>query len=436
MALRIAHFVQRYPPALGGSEAYFARLSRWLGERGDRITVFTTNADALEAFWLPDGRCLPPGVSVADGVEVRRYPLACRFRGRRWLLKPLSLIPHRGWQCLTLPCNPLSWAMWRDVNRGEQRFDAVHATAFPYAFVILCALRLARRLRVPFFLTPFLHLGDPNQPHNPTRKAYTSPALLSLARAADAVFVQTPSERAVLVDSGIAPDRVVLQGLGVDPAECSGGARTLARADWGATAADVVVGHLANNSEEKGSVDLLRAAEILWAQGLRFHLVLAGSEMPNFRRFWQGYHFAARVRRLGMITDAQKRDFFAGLDVFALPSRSDSFGLVLLEAWANGLPNVAYRAGGVADLVRHEHDGLLVPCGDVGGLAAALRQLVNDTGLRRHLGMAGNMRVQREFQWGDKLQLVRDAYGRAAAATITSVPFERQSHRVVQESSL
>jgi glycosyltransferase involved in cell wall biosynthesis len=414
MALRVAHFVQRYPPALGGSEAYFARLSRWLAERGDRITVFTTNADALEAFWLPGGRCLPAGISVADGVEVRRYQLACRFRGRRWLLKPLSLIPHRGWQCLTLPCNPLSWAMWRDVNRLEQPFDAVHATAFPYAFGILCALRLARRLRVPFFLTPFLHLGDPTQPRDPTRKAYTSPALLSLARAADALFVQTPSERAVMMDSGIEPERVVLQRLGVDPEECTGGARWRTRADWGATRADVVVGHLANNSEEKGSVDLLRAAEMLWAQGLRFHLVLAGSEMPNFRRFWQGYRFAPRVRRLGAISAAQKRDFFAGLDIFALPSRSDSFGLVLLEAWASGLPNLAYRAGGVADLVRHEADGLLVPCGDIGGLAAALRHLVNDTGLCRHLGMAGQARVEREFRWDDKLQLVRDAYRRAS----------------------
>ena len=73
--------------------------------------------------------------------------------------------------------------------------------------------------------------------------------------------------------------------------------------------------------------------------------------------------------RLGLLTDAQKRDFFAGLDVFALPSRSDSFGLVLPEAWANGAPVVGYRAGGVAWVIRHEQDGLLVKCGDVEGLA-------------------------------------------------------------------
>src|SRR5437868_1535512 len=163
--VRIAHFIHRYPPALGGSEAYFARLSRWLAASGDSVTVFTSNADALESFWLPTASALPAGVSVADGVEVRRYPLNLRFRGRRWLLKPLSLLPHRAWQCLTLTCNPFSWAMWRDANSFPEPFEVVHATAFPYAFPILCARRLARRLGVPFFLTPFLHLGDPTNRH-------------------------------------------------------------------------------------------------------------------------------------------------------------------------------------------------------------------------------------------------------------------------------
>ena len=105
--MRVAHFIQRYPPALGGSEAYFARLSRWCAAAGDDVTVFTTNALALEAFWSRRGRCVSAGNSLEDGVEVRRYGL-WRFPGRRYLLKPLSLLPLRTWQCLTLPCNPIA----------------------------------------------------------------------------------------------------------------------------------------------------------------------------------------------------------------------------------------------------------------------------------------------------------------------------------------
>src|SRR5262249_4603198 len=145
---------------------------------------------------------------------------------------------------------------------------------------------------------------------------------------------------------------VVVQGLGVDPAECTGGDRSAARAAWGVRPDEVMVGHLANASVEKGTVDLLAAAARLWDTGEGFRIVLPGPEMPNFRAFWERFPHRDRVRQLGPITDAQKRDFFAGIDAFALPSRSDSFGLVLLEAWANARPNLVYRAGGPAELVR------------------------------------------------------------------------------------
>ncbi len=416
MPMRVAHFVQRYPPALGGSEAYFARLSRSLADRGDRVTVFTTAALDLEAFWSPHGRCLPAGRHEEAGVEVRRYGL-WRWPGRRYLLKALSFIPNRRWQCLTMPCNPISWRMWSEAGRGSDGFDLVHATSFPYAWPIACGLRLARRRRVPFLLTPFLHLGDPEEPNDQTRRAYTRPALLSLIRAADRVFVQTELERAALLRHGIPEQTLVLLGMGVRAEECTGGDRDRARREWGVAPEEIVVGHLANQSEEKGSVDLLRAADQAWREGRRFHVVLAGPEMPNFRRFRERFPAADRVRRLGILDDRQKRDFFAGLDVFALPSRSDSFGLVLLEAWANGVPNVGYRAGGVAEVIRHEQDGLLVRCGDVDGLAAALGRLSEDGELRRRLGETGRQRTREELRWENKLRRVREVYEEVVAAS-------------------
>src|SRR5262249_57162280 len=146
-------------------------------------------------------------------------------------------------------------------------------------------------------------------------------------------------------------------------------------------------------SGEKGTVDLLRAAERAWRQGRRFRVVVAGPEMPNFRDFFKHYGPAERVVRLGVLDARQKRDFFAALDLFALPSQSDSFGIVLLEAWANGAPNLGYRAGGVAWVIHDERDGLLVRCGDISGLAAALRRLTGDADFRRPFGPAGSART-------------------------------------------
>ncbi len=413
--MRVAHFIQRYPPALGGSEAYFARLSRHLARRSDAVTVFTTTADALDAFWDRRAPTFPRGTFNDAGVAVRRYALA-RWPARRYLLKTLSLVPHPLWQCLTVTCNPICPAMWRDCGRATTPFDLVHAAAFPYAWPIACAWRLARRLDVPFLLTPFLHLGDPADPNDRTRRGYLSRALRWLLHQADGVFVQTPSERDAVLGVGVPAERVHLQGLGVDPAECTGGDREAARHRWRVAPNDLVVGHLANNSAEKGTLDLLRAVASLWQRGRSVRVVLAGPEMPNFQTFWRDFvkRQAARaerdVVRLGPLTDARKRDFFAGIDVFALPSRSDSFGLVLLEAWANGVPNVAYRAGGIADVIRHRRDGLLAACGDIAGLADALATLHDDEALRERLGAAGRERLPAAFRWEEKLGIVTAAY--------------------------
>jgi glycosyltransferase involved in cell wall biosynthesis len=418
--MHVAHFVHRYPPALGGCEAYVARLSRYLVDGGDAVMVWTSTAIELEEMWQrsrpADGE--NPTDHRVDSTTVCRYaPLD--FAGRRYILKALSLVPVPQLQALTLPCNPVCPGMWRDAGRYAGPLDAVHSFAFPYSFLAVCALRLARRRGVPFLLTPFLHLGDPADPADRTRRQYTSRPLRWLLRQADRVFVQTMSERNVVVQLGIPAGRVVRQGLGVDPAECTGGDRDAARRSWGVSPSEVVVGHLANLSVEKGTVDLLRASERAWAGGSRFRLVLAGPEMTNFRRVWERFPAKHRAIRSGRLTDAEKRDFFAGIDVFALPSRTDSFGLVLLEAWANRLPNVCYRAGGPADLIRDGTDGILVRCGDVVGLAEWLMRLTSNSWFRRQLGEAGRERVGREFRWADKLRCV--------ANVITEVVDERRA---------
>ena len=136
--MRVAHFVQRYPPALGGAEAYFARLSHYLAAAGDAVTVFTTTAIDLENFFTNRGRRTRSGRRYDNRVEVRRYALR-RLPFQPYVMKALSFIPHRGWQAFAMPWNPLAWDMWADAGRAADPFDVVHATAFPYGWPLACA---------------------------------------------------------------------------------------------------------------------------------------------------------------------------------------------------------------------------------------------------------------------------------------------------------
>jgi glycosyltransferase involved in cell wall biosynthesis len=118
----------------------------------------------------------------------------------------------------------------------------------------------------------------------------------------------------------------------------------------------------------------------------------------------------ARTRVLGFVPDPVRRDALAAADVFALPSRTDSFGIVYLEAWCYGLPVVGAWAGGVPDVIDHGVNGLLVPFGDVAALAGALERLLADRQLAQAFGSLGRSKVERELTWEHKYTQVRRAY--------------------------
>lgn len=93
------------------------------------------------------------------------------------------------------------------------------------------------------------------------------------------------------------------------------------------------------------------------------------------------------------------RDLLAALDAFVLPSRHEPFGIVVLEAWAAGIPVIAAKVGGLQKLVSHALDGLHFPSGDAPALTAALAALAADPSLRRSLADAGYAKVIRQYTW-------------------------------------
>lgn len=103
-----------------------------------------------------------------------------------------------------------------------------------------------------------------------------------------------------------------------------------------------------------------------------------------------------RVKFLGIRTDIP--DLMRAADVFALTSVSEAASLTLLEAMATGLPSVVTAVGGNPELVRHEKEGLLVPRGDTGACAAALRRLFDDPVLAARLGAAARARARERYR--------------------------------------
>lgn len=131
-------------------------------------------------------------------------------------------------------------------------------------------------------------------------------------------------------------------------------------------------------------------------------LVLIGEDrplepgQPLFGASWLGAHrdapWADRVIAVGPAGDDELHQAYADADLVVLPSRYESFGLVMAEAMMHGKPLVSTRAGGIPEVVRDGVDGLLVPPGDVAATAAAIQRLLDDTHLAAELGASARRR--------------------------------------------
>jgi len=123
-----------------------------------------------------------------------------------------------------------------------------------------------------------------------------------------------------------------------------------------------------------------------------------------------------RVRMLGTVPHAELPAVVAACDLYLGPAvGGESFGVVLVEAIAAGLPVVASDIPGYDEVVRDGVDGLLVPPRDPAALAVAAGRVLDDPALAERLVAAGRDRAT-TFDWSVVVERIEDAYGRAMQA--------------------
>jgi glycosyltransferase involved in cell wall biosynthesis len=208
-------------------------------------------------------------------------------------------------------------------------------------------------------------------------------------------FVHTPGEEArdALRRRGVVQAQV--WGRGVDVRHFSPVNRDLAtRRRFGARDDQVVVLHVGRLAPEK-NLGVLAQAFTLAAEALgpRAVFVVAG-DGPAARAL---YRQASFVRILGFLPLGDLARVYASADIAVLPSRTETCGLVALEAMASGLPVIAADAGGFRESIVHGRSGILAPPDDPRAIAAEIARLGFDARARLFLGAAArNFAVTRD----------------------------------------
>jgi phosphatidylinositol alpha-1,6-mannosyltransferase len=224
--------------------------------------------------------------------------------------------------------------------------------------------------------------------------------LRRIAHRASHLFVNSRATAEALAE--LVPDAVATVATpGVDlPADLP--SREASRRRLGSAANDIVLLSVCRAVPRKGIDRAIEAVAVLEDPRLRLVVVGDGPE----RAAWEALakNRGVRAEFHPRVADADLPMFYAAADIFILPviphpRDMEGFGIVLLEAAAAGLPAIVGRDGGTAEAVVDGQTGIVVDGNDPAAVAAAVRRLAGDAGLRSRMGESGRARALREFRW-------------------------------------
>ncbi len=158
-----------------------------------------------------------------------------------------------------------------------------------------------------------------------------------------------------------------------------------------------VIALIARLRPEKGHLTLFEAANVVArSDGPPIHIIVAG-DGPERSKLEIAARSFANIHAHFVGNQEDVAPWFASGDIAVVPSYLEPFGLVAIEAMSIGMPVIASRVGGLAEIIDDRVDGLLVPPGDVSALAGALDDLFNDPAMALSLGANARKTYLRKF---------------------------------------
>jgi len=290
---------------------------------------------------------------------------------------------------------------------AEGRYDAVHVTAPGPAGV--AATLLSRIAGMPLIASYHTELAAyaGMRSGDDRLESMAQGALSAFYRGPELVLSPSPAADCSLLALGVDSARLGRWERGVDVSRFDPG--KAARGDYPGEVKVLYAGRL---TREKG-VDLLAESFLLARRSdPRLHLLLAGGGPEEAQlRTRLGEH----ATFLGWLEGEDLARAYASSDIFLFCSATDTYGQVVLEAGASGVPVVAVAEGGPASLIENRHTGMLCQA-DADHLAGTVLQLAASPLLRRHLG-ASAARAARARSWEGALEQLAAGYGRVFSAT-------------------
>lgn len=356
--MRVLHLISS--AGYGGAEAQILELGRGQVRAGQQIGLLVLHRPKR-------GRTIHPLVSRARTWGITVTQLEDRVRIPFWLIPKIV----------------------RQLREGA--FDLLHTHGYKADLLGVIAAYMAK---IPVVATIHGYTDA-----FPTVRMYRRLDLLMLRRFPKVMAV-SDYLRQELMASGLAPHRVVTVHNAIDPdvfvsATCADRRKIRTELGIGPNASvALTVGRL---NPEKGHRYLLESVQLVCQHISNLHVLIVG-EGPLRQRLEA---MACSLHLDTLVSFLDWRDDVASLmaasDLFVLPSTRESFGLVILEALALGIPVIATRVGGVPEIIRADETGILVEPQDAKALARAMVWALTNPAQAGQLARQGQAMVRQRF---------------------------------------
>jgi glycosyltransferase involved in cell wall biosynthesis len=379
--VRLLHVVPTYLPAWrhGGPILAVHGLCKALVARGHQVTVLTTDVHGDGTLDVPPGRLV-----AIDGVEVRYFPVR---PPRRLYLAP---------------------GLRRAAREEAAGFDALHLHSV-FLWPTSAAARAAERAGVPYVLSPRgMLVPELIRARGRWRKiAWLALAERRTIERAAALHATSALEAADAARLGFSLPPVAIVANGIDPEPWDGIAAALSPRVRAVVEGPPFLLFLGRLSWKKGLDRLIPAMAALPGA----MLAIAGNDeeglRPTLERLSLG---AANIAFLGAVHGADKAALLHRAAALVLPSRSENFGNVILEAWAAGRPVAVTPEVGLASTVAETGAGIVLE----GNLGEALGALLGDPARLDAMGRRGAEAVRERFTWEVVAREMEGIYERIA----------------------
>ena len=359
---------------VGGAETLLRELALRAAHNGRQVTFLATCA--TDHFtWKNE---LPPGRSQWQGLDVTLFPVR-EDRDHDAFVRAQSAISRGGGRAGDVDTWLENGCVSPDLIQHlvEHQADYDRVLAGPYLFGVV--LEPCRVCRNKTLLVPCLH-DEPFARLDAVRHAFQS---------VRGILFNTHPERELALELYGTTAAACVVGMGIDAFEADGDRFRRAHGLW----APYIL-YSGRREELKGTPLLLDYFTAFRARtGQDLHLVLTGSGAIDVPRA-----VAHCVHDVGFVSEADKRDAMAGALAFCHPSRYESFGIVILEAWMAGTPVLVHDRSRVLRYhCERAQAGLWFRA--YPDFEEILRRFLADPALRQHLGANGRTYVAREYSW-------------------------------------